>query len=70
MTTYNLGMPGNTHVDKLVAVGNIPVETANYYATMALAFETRTANLLAVATAFPEMADDSLKDMVKGRLGL
>lgn len=65
---YNLGMPGNTHVEKLKELGTLPVEQATYYATMAHAFEQHTANLIAYASMghwTPERDDE-----IRRRLGL
>lgn len=74
MTTYNLGMPGNTHVEKLIAAGTIATETAIYYATMASAFEQRTASLIAWHDSLRDRHENAqateLADMIKGRLGL
>lgn len=80
MTGYNLGMPGNTHVDRMIERGSIVIEEAQYLATMAVAFEQHTANLLAAVTAtyadgsamFPELmgADGELQATIKERLGL
>lgn len=81
MAVYNLGMPGNTHVDQLIERGTIPVSEGTYLATMALAFEQHTANLIAYqanilnsyveAPKVPRSKEaDALNDTIKTRLGL
>jgi len=69
MSTYNLGMPHNPHVEKLRELGTISAEQGTYYATMALAFEQRTANMLALA-ALPGVNAESLTKLAKDRMGL
>lgn len=67
---FNMGMPGNTHVEKLIERKQVSDGEAVYLATMALAYETHTANLLSAVVAFPELATDDLKETIKGRMGL
>lgn len=40
-------MPGNPHIEAMLKLGDIPVERALVMATLALAHEQRTANLIA-----------------------
>lgn len=63
MTGFNIGLPGNTAIDQMITKGTMPVEEAQYWATLAVAFELRTKNLIA-AQATPYWLDD-----VRARLG-
>jgi hypothetical protein len=81
MKKKNFGLPGNPVVDTaIVGAGELPVGEGQFYATMALAAEQRTANLIAAATAtyadgsamFPFLMGvdgDGLVDEIKERLG-
>jgi hypothetical protein len=67
MTGYNMGMPGNTHVD---AVLGQPL-TVEALATLAAAFEQRTANLIAYAALNPEVAlTEGIDVVIRSRLGM
>lgn len=60
---FNLNLPGNSAADRIASLGMLPAPEAQYLATVALAFEQRTANLIA-AQATPGWLDE-----VRGRLG-
>ena len=55
---YNFGLAGNTHVDHMLERGPIPAVEAQYLATMAVAFELRTVNIL-TAQATPEWLNEA-----------
>jgi hypothetical protein len=58
----NIGLPGNTAADALSG-RDVPITEALYLATMALAFEQRTANLIAMDRHYNEaFLRDALTD--------
>lgn len=67
MSTPDTYMPGNPYIRQMELAGhNMDPQVGAVYATMALAFEQRTANLLAVTE---KMYRPGANDEVKERLG-
>jgi len=74
MTGFNMGLPGNGAANAL-AGRSVPVEEAQYLSRMAVAFEQRTANLIAwhgFVSAQGDLPDETalLAKQIEARLPL
>ena len=71
----NFGMPGNNIIDQALVGKSVPGVEGQFLATIALAFETRTANLIAwhaYVSAQGDLPDETarLAQLIESRLPL
>lgn len=69
MSGYNMGMPGNPHIDALCG-RTLPTIEAQYHALLAAAFEQRTANLIAYVAQNPDALTEGLDVEIRSRIGM